>query len=95
MIQAPDSTPLFEYFYRLWPAFVTVIGVLAWFIRRDSKQVFLEDKITNLSKQIEDQNKALWKALNELQKENQKEFREISSTLGKIEGQIEAQSKNH
>lgn len=88
-----ETLSTFEYIYRLWPVFVAFIGSLAWLLRIEAKQVYLEKTVKELNDRFSNNDKALWDAVNGLSKDLQKDIREILQSLGKIEGQLE--NKNH
>lgn len=76
--------------------FLAFVGALAWLLRIEAKQVYHEKKIQELSDLVSKKDEVMWKAINSLQKDLQKDIREILQHLGKIEGTLEGQSnKNH
>lgn len=73
-----------ELIVRLWPLFVSVIFLIAWFIRLESRQLFNIEKIQNLEAKIKSHKEFVWEELTAIKLQNN----ELLKTLSRLEGHL-------
>lgn len=79
-----------EFILRAWPVFAALIGVVAWFIRLESKVLYLERDHLKQNESNEKRESTMWAKIDAIQATSTA----ILQSLAKIEGKLEAREKS-
>ena len=74
----------YEVLLKLWPVIVSVVLLVAWFIRLESRGDHLKDKHEELKDFVKETNKTLFEKIETLQKEN----KDMTNLVTRLEGQL-------
>lgn len=70
---------------QLWPVLVTVVIIVAWFIRLESRQLFHEKDFERYRNQARENEKKIWENIDKIKEQNT----EILQSLSRLEGKID------
>lgn len=74
----------FDVVLKLWPVIVSVVLLVAWFIRLESRGDHQKDKQDELKEFVKESNKIIFDKLDTLQKQHN----ELSQLVTRLEGQL-------
>lgn len=77
---------MIETLSNLWPIVLSVVGVIAWFVRLESKLLHLSDDYHEHKENVKDRELAMWTKLDTIQTT----MTSVLQGLAKIEGKLES-----